>query len=401
MFQFILILVLSVCSTLVGNELKAVNAISELGWKIVQKSGRENSVNSPLSIWLALAMTHSGAKGKTASEISNILGTLDNRDEIAREAQSIKSFLDEASQGHVALSLANRIFPQTGSALLKSFINILETKYASSPEPLDFSKDTEGSRQKINRWISEKTDGQIAELIKPGVIDSLTRMVLTNAIYFKAPWAEAFSEKLTKPGQFFMTAKDSVSVPFMSRRGEYLAGEFRVGEAEGALCEIPYSEQRFSLLLIIPKKIDGANTVMKDFLATTPLRKILEGTNLRTQAVELSLPKWSFRKSIDLDGFLKELGMTSAFKQDSADFSGMDGKKVLYISKVVHEGFVEVAEEGTKASAATGVVMTLRGLPPASKPALKVRADRPFFWAIVEKASGLPVFTGRVENPSK
>jgi serpin B len=399
MIHLLNLLFLLFCSFSMGQEIKASQGISDLGWKLVQSSGNRNSVNSPLSIWLALAMTHAGARGQTASQLAEVLGLTNSRDSIASEAALIQKQLNEAFSGEVKLRMANKIFPQTGKAFLPDFLTLLEKYYQSIPEALDFSKDTESNRKKINQWVSENTEGKIPELIKAGVIDSLTRMVLTNAIYFKAPWAEPFKESATLNSPFYLNSKESVSVPFMNRKGEYAAGEMGTGENASVVCELPYQDQRFSMLLIIPKKIEGANRVLKNLIKNFSVRKLLDNGTLKPKEVELSLPKWTIRKPVELGNFLTSIGMTHAFKPDLADFSAMDGKKDLYISKVVHEGFVEVAEAGTEAAAATGVVMTLRGLPPPSKPAIRIRADRPFLWTIFERSSGVVVFSGRVVNP--
>lgn len=399
MISSLIVLFFAFCSLTFGQVPETTHSISALGWRLVENSGRENTVTSPLSIWLALAMTQSGAKGETASEMAKFLGIGNDRTQISNEASWIKKQLDDALTEKIKLSLANRIFPQKGKTFLKDFLDNLETYYQSEPEPLDFQKDTENSRKAINAWVSENTEGKIPELLKSGAIDSLTRMVLTNAIYFKAPWAEPFQEGSTSDSTFFVAPKEPIQTPFMNRKGEYLMGRIGKGNASAQICEIPYSGNKLSLLLIIPEKMEGADSVLKYLLKQFSNKSFIETAKMRSEEIELSLPKWSFRKPIELAAFLNGHGMRAAFNQNLADFSGMDGEKTLYISKVVHEGFVEVTEQGTEASGATGVVMTLRGLPPASKPVRKIKADRPFLWAVVERKSGLMLFSGRVQNP--
>ncbi|MBN1766096.1 MAG: serpin family protein, partial [Sedimentisphaerales bacterium] len=222
-----------------------------------------------------------------------------------------------------------------------------------------------------------------------GILDELTRLVLTNAIYFKGDWASQFKEEDTKPAPFHITRQDQTQVDLM-----YQKGDFKYAEDDyKQILELPYKGEELSMFVILPKEIEGLNTIDK-FL--TP-RILDEWTRkMYPREIRLYLPKFKMTSEFTLNQVLKEMGMPNAFS-NKADFSGMDGTQGLYITAVLHKAFVEVNEEGTEAAAATAVVMGLKAMP-ARPPVF--RADHPFIYLIRDNQTGSILFLGRMMNPS-
>lgn len=388
---------LVVTATLSATSAPAVEAAAgtaKLAWELVRASGAGNAILSPASVWEALAMTHAGAKGETAAEIAGVLGVADDREQIAAAAAELRKLLAEAKGDKIKLDVANRIWAQRGKALDAGFTGLLEAKYGAAAGIVDFAGRPEDARRDINAWVGEHTADKIPELLKSGTITPLTRLVLTNAIYMKAPWATPFEKSATRPEPFLLTGGDKANVPFMHASGKMVSGSVGSGDTAATICEIPYDGGRLAMVLVVPAKPDGLGTVlggMKGDWRTS-------WNGVRQRPVVLSLPKWTARKPLSLTAALKSLGMKRAFVAGEADLSGMDGSRDLFVSDVVHEGFVEVSEEGTEAAAATGVVVATRAAIIPEEP-LEVKADRPFAWAVVERGTGAVLFAGTVTDP--
>lgn len=379
--------------------LKTSNTINELGWKLVQASPEGNAVSSPLSVWLALAMINSGARGETAKEISNVLGFSSNPDMISKEAVELQKNLTQLSQNEIKVSIANRVFPQLGDKLQADFLNLLAKNYHSIPESLNFREDPESSRKRINTWISENTEGKIPQLLARGDITDDIRIVLANAIYFKARWENAFPKSMTAEDKFYLDQKTSAKVQFMQQTNKFHVGKVGSGKSAALVCELPYENNNVSMVLVIPENIVGVDDVLNNFLVSPSILTIEVKSHLTLQDVELHIPKWTTKGRLSLSSFLTKLGMIKAFDPGQADFSGINGRKDLYLSEVIHGGFIEVLEEGTEAAAATANTVLAGAAPPQAKAHRIVKADRPFVWAIVEKSSGITLFSGRVSDP--
>ena len=380
-----------------GSAVEAAAGTAKLAWELVRASGAGNAILSPASVWEALAMTHAGAKGETAAEIAGVLGVADNREQIAAAAADLRKLLTEAKGEKIKLDVANRIWAQRGKALEAGFTGLLEAKFGAAAGIVDFAGQPEDARSEINAWVGGHTAEKIPELLKSGTITPLTRLVLTNAIYMKAPWATPFEKSATRPEAFTLAAGDKAEVPFMHAAGKMVAGSVGSGDTAATVCEIPYAGGRLAMVLAVPAKLDGLGTVLGgmkgDWRATWN-----PAGGVRQRPVILSLPKWTARKPLSLTAALKALGMQRAFVAGEADLSGMDGSRDLFVSDVVHEGFVEVSEEGTEAAAATGVIVATRAAMIPEEP-LEVKADRPFAWAVVERSSGAVLFAGTVTDP--
>lgn len=371
---------------------------AKLAWELVRASGDGNAILSPASVWEALAMTHAGARGETAAEIAAVLGMPDDREAIATAAAAVRESLAAAKGESIKLEIANRLWVQKGKQIEAPFTTILEAKYAAAAGIVDFAARPEDARSEINAWVGEHTAKKIPELLKSGSITVMTRLVLTNAIYLKAPWATPFEKSATRPAAFIRADGDAATVPFMNSSGRMTAGRVGSGDSTATVCEIPYAGGQLVMVLFVPEKAAGLPAVLAGLNADWRTNWNSGEPRVRQRPVILSLPKWTARKPLGLNAALKSLGMKRAFVPGEADLSGMDGTRDLFVSAVVHEGFVEVSEEGTEAAAATAVVVATRSAIIPDEP-LEVKADRPFAWAVVERATGAVLFAGTVTDP--
>jgi serpin B len=380
--------------------LGAAPGVEALAWDLVRASGVGNAIVSPVSVWEALAMTHAGARGETAAEIAKVLGMPDVRAAIAAAAERLREALSHVRSEKISLDIANRLWVQQGKRLEGEFTGLLESKYGAGVGIVEFVAATEAARKEINGWVSDHTAKKIDELLKPGVLSPLTRLVLTNAVYMKAAWATPFEKAATAPKPFTLSPGKAADVPFMHRSGRMTAGKAGEGPRAVTLCEIPYDAGgQLAMVVIVPDAVDGLAAVLSGIDGRTLWGWQRGGGTLRPRQVNLAVPKWTARKPLSLNAALASMGMKKAFAAGVADFSGIDGTRDLFVSAVVHEGFVEVSEEGTEAAAATGVVIGVRSaLPPQEEP-LEVRADRPFAWAVVHQGTGAVLFAGVVTDP--
>jgi len=356
------------------------------------KEEEENIFFSPYSLSVALAMTYEGARNKTEEEMRNVF-YFPKEDSFRRQSYlSLDSWLTREETEH-ELNIANALWAQKDFPFLQEYFDIITAYYQGLIENLDFIKDPEGSRIKINKWVEEKTKEKIKDLIPKGLINNLTRLVLTNAIYFKGEWVQEFDKKETKETDFYVTPEKTVKVDMMRRLDE--EAEFPYYEKENLqILEMPYSGEETSMLVLLPKKHN-----LEEIEKQLTLENLSTWQdNLEEQEVRVYFPKFKLETKYLLKEVLMQMGMPSAFT-GFADFSGMTGKKDLMIDQVIHQAFVEVDEKGTEAAAATAVIMLPTAMPEG--PIIPVfRADRPFIFLIQEKETGSILFMGRVLNPN-
>jgi serpin B len=355
-----------------------------------------NLLYSPYSISLALAMTYAGARGETQQQMADTLSFTLPDDRLHPAFNALD--LDLASRGEprygseayrFQLNIANAIWGQQGYAFLPEFLDVLAQNYGAGLRLLDFMSAPEESRLTINDWVSDQTAGKIPNLLPPGFIDALTRLVLTNAIYFNAGWAFPFEPENTQDGPFHLLDGSEVTVPMMKQSQEFAYAE---GDGYQAV-ELPYGSSGLSMVLLVPSA--GQFEAFESSLSAERVGAIVRGLRWWEVIVTLSMPKFDFESSFDLGETLAAMGMPDAFS-GSADFSGMTGSQELSISGVVHKAFISVDEEGTEAAAATGIGM------PASAPQEHVELiiDRPFVFLIRDSETGAILFVGRVVNPA-
>jgi serpin B len=383
---------------------EANNAFAaDLYAKLATEKG--NLFFSPNSIEIALAMTSAGARGKTYDEMAKVLRLPQWREAEGLPYRNLNhqvlgAFLKElnAEKGPdgkprgYQLSVANALWGQKGEPFLPEFLKLLKDNYGAGLSDVDFIKDTEGARKTINTWVEKETRDKIKDLIQPGVLGRDTRLVLTNAIYFKGNWAEQFKKEATKDEPFHLAADKEVKAPLMNRTGEY--GYFEDEALQGL--RLPYVGDELSMVILLPKKVGGLADLEKSLT--------LENLNAwmkkpRTRKVVVSIPKFKTTAEFELSKTLSAMGMPTAFT-GNADFSGMSSEKGLLISKVIHKAFVDVNEEGTEAAAATAVVIA-RMSAVSEPPPPVFKADHPFLFLIRHEKTGAILFMGRVADPTK
>jgi len=345
----------------------------------------ENVFFSPYSISTALAMTYEGARGKTAEEMQSVLHF--PKDDVSRRSSFARIYNElNKKDKEYKLSTANALWGQKDFSFEKDFIDAVQNYYGGKLQNLDFKTDAENSRQTINKWVEGQTNDRIKDLIPQRILNPLTRLVLTNAIYFKGAWVMQFEKKDTKDEDFRTNGK-TIKVPMMSLAGEKARFNYSEND-EIQIIELPYKGGEISMIIILPKN-DLNSLALNN-------QKLNEYKSLfREQRVNVFLPKFKFETKSMLKPILTDMGMPTAFS-DYADFTGMTLEEPLWIDEVIHQAFVEVNEEGTEAAAATAVVMQTSAMP---QPIPVFRADHPFIFIIQERATGNILFLGRVANP--
>jgi len=287
------------------------------------------------------------------------------------------------------LRVANALWGQKDYAFLPAFVGLVETQYGGTLRNVDFVAAAEQARQTINAWVAKQTNDKIKDLIGPGVLNAMTRLVLTNAIYFKGNWASQFKKDQTQDQPFTLLDGTKVQVPMMNQ-------QTRFGYAQTdalQVLEMPYKGEELSMVILLPKKTDGIKE-LEQSLTPEALSKWL--TAIRKQKVITSVPKFRMTSKFSLAQILQSMGMTDAFTEQ-ADFTGMAARRELFLSAVIHQAYVDVNEEGTEAAAATGAVVGITSAGPDTPPVF--RADHPFLFLIRDLKSGSVFFLGRVMNP--
>jgi len=350
------------------------------------RGGEGNLFMSPLSVRIALAMTYGGAKGATAEEMATVLKLEGAPAEVHGAMAALQESLDAAAGEGQELAIANRLWGRSGEPFLPEYLQLTRSYYGAALEALNFGGDPEGSRQRINAWIGEKTAGMIPELIGKGVLDGSTVLVLTNAIYFKGRWLQQFDPANTKERDF-RSPDGVVKAPMMFQKGKFLYGE----GSDAQVLEMPYEGDRLSMVVVLPREVDGLAAVEAK-MAAEGLSPWLD--NARSTEVEVMFPRFKAQSSLALSDVLKQLGIVKAF--GGADFSGISSGGGLQISEVIHQAVVEVNEEGTEAAAATAVIMARSAR--VSRPTQFI-ADRPFLFAIRDRESEAVLFVGRLVKP--
>ena len=356
----------------------------------INKNEESNIFYSPYSISAALAMTYEGAKGETADEMKSVFHFPESN--ILRpNFAAIYNNLNKKDKGY-KLSTGNALWAQQDYQFLPDYLATVEKYYGGKAANLDFVGESEKSRQTINTFIEQQTNDKIKDLIPQGALDDLTRLVLTNAIYFKGTWVKQFDKADTRDQDFTTISGQKVKTPTMRLTGD--DAEFNYAETDNIqILEMPYDGEDLSMLILLPK--ESNLEVVEESLTN---EKLSEWKNmLSEQRVDIFVPKFKFETKYFMVETLSNMGMPTAFTE-AADFSGMDGTQRLLIQNVIHQAFVEVNEEGTEAAAATAVIVGLESVGPRIP---IFRADHPFIFIIQEKDTGNILFLGRVVDPTK
>ena len=370
---------------------EVVNANNQFAFDLyseLDKAEDGNIFYSPYSISAALAMTYEGAKGQTADEMKFVFHFPESST-LRPNFAAIYNEINKKDKSY-ELRTGNALWIQYDYPLLEDYKNRVEKYYGGKAANVDFVKETEKSRQTINSFIEEQTNDKIKDLIPQGVLSELTRLVLTNAIYFKGTWEWEFDKSDTREQDFKITPEDIVKTPMMYMDPEKARFNY-VNTGDLQILELPYKDEEISMLVLLPaENLDSIESSLT-------LEKLEEWKSQmqETKLDAIYFPKFEFDTKYTLNENLKALGMPTAFGMN-ADFSGIDGTDWLFISSVIHQAFVKVDEKGTEAAAATAVVMELKGIMPQNI----FRVDHPFIFIIQEKQTGNILFLGRVVNPT-
>lgn len=376
-----------------GNTEFALAAFENLG----EADPSSNLFFSPLSISAALGMTSAGAEGETAVQMDSVLGfTLpDGRVHpafqllLSRLSPEYRRSLCAEGQEPLVLEIANALWVEESFPLLDGYVDLVERDYGATARNLDFTGDPEAQRTLINDWVDERTRGRIPDLLPPGMVTAMTRVVLTNAVYFLGAWQMPFYEGATREEGFTRLDGSVVQVPMMHQT-EW----FAFGRSSGcAAISLPYSDGLTSMLVLLP---DGDPAAFEASLDPATLSAIR--VNLHRTRVDLAMPSFEFSGMYLLNDLLGGMGMTDAFDAALADFSGFTGGRDLFVSAVIHRAWVKVDEAGTEAAAATAVVMAMTAMEPLDP--VRLTLDRPFLFLILDDLTGSVLFMGRVADPS-
>ncbi len=347
---------------------------------------------SPSSISTALAMTYAGARGETADQMARVLHFPSPQDKLPEGFRWLHAALRPvAEKPGYRLNVANRLWGQQGYHFLPDFLAVTRDSFHAELAEVDFIGNTELARETINEWVEKQTQDKIKDLVTRGVLTDLTRLVLTNAIYFKGDWTRPFPKAATRDEIFQVSSDQTTTAPLMHKTDDF---KFAAVDGLKAL-ELPYGNGDLSTVVLLPDEIDGLSA-LEQKLSYESLTRWTSG--LQKRKVQVFLPRFKLTSDFSLSTVLAAMGMPLAFDAKRADFTGISTQEELYISAVLHKAFVDVNEEGTEAAAATGVVMAARAAMIPTEPPL-FRADHPFVFLIVDNRTKSILFLGRVINP--
>lgn len=374
-----------------SQEPKIVDAFAiDLYQQLDAKPG--NLFFSPMSVHSALAMVYAGANATTADQMKT---TLHYAEAPAKLGESYSKLLDAINKipetrDHKKafdLTIANAAWGQQGFEFRPEYLAQVKDLYHAQLNSLDFAQ-SDAAKNTINQWVDDQTRGKIKNLIPDGVLNAATRLVLTNAVYFKSAWQHPFSDGATKDAPFTLADGTKIDVPTMQIVDQFAYRKTDTME----IIDLPYERGALSMTIFSPLKPDGLAQIEKDLKPET------FASELRHARVALSMPKFKIEQDTPLSDVLKKMGMTDAFDSAKANFSGMTSGNDLFLSAVLHKAYIDVNEKGTEAAAATAAVIALRSMPIRQDP-IEMRLDKPFLFVIRHQETGAILFMGRVSNP--
>jgi len=350
---------------------------------------------SPESISTAFAMAYAGARGHTASEMQRVFHFTLPAAQLHPAMGGLLAAMNAPHNGY-QLRVADALWAEQSASFLPGYMKLVQSDYAAGFHRVNFKSSREAVRNAINQWVEKQTDNKIQNLIGPGVLTPATRLVLTNAIYFKGTWLNTFENASTQNEEFHTSAAQFVMAPLMHRTGSY---SYFDGGTFQAL-ELPYEGGDLSMDVLLPKSNDGLPALEESF-TNAAIGDWLEKLQ-PVDKVILTFPRFTMTQEFELSSALSAMGMPQAFGS-SADFSGMTGKPDFTISAAIHKAYIDVNEQGTEAAAATSIIMraTAARVPFPEPPPVVFRADHPFLFLIRDNKSGAILFLGRVTDPTK
>lgn len=370
-----------------------VNSLNDFSFTFyneIIKDGESNIFYSPYSIFTALSMAYEGARNNTAVQMKDILNILQNDSVTESSFGRLYNLLNQNKEGYI-INTANALWTNVGYNFLDGYINLLKSYYVAEADELDFSKNVEAAKA-INTWIEEQTKDKIKDMIKPEMLSDLTKLVLTNAIYFKGLWEKQFNPKNTYETDFETNTLEKVKVDMMSYSSEDKNFNYTVTD-DLKIIELDYTGNDISMIIILPK--ENNISLAEDQLSAVNLINWINSFT-KTKIDILQIPKFKLETEYTLNSMLSSMGMTDAFLPYIADFSGMDGTNDLFINNVLHKAFIDVNEEGTEAAATTAIIV---GTTSILEPHTFI-ADHPFIFLIQQKETDAVLFMGKVINPS-
>ena len=366
-----------------------VDSLNDFSFNFYQKIKSDEDGNiffSPYSIFTAFSMAYEGARGNTAAEMKNVLNILQNDPATLGSFGRIYNLLNQNQEGYT-ISTANAFWAHQDYNFLQEYLDLLENFYMAEANELDFSQNVEAA-ETINNWIEEQTNDKIKDMIQPDMLSDLTKLVLTNAIYFKGFWDIPFDPDDTYEADFELASDETVEVNMMSNN-DYNFNY--TGNDDLQVIKLYYDKYDLSMIFILPK--ENNISIAENALNAGNLTQW--NRDFEERKIDIQIPKFKFETKYTINDLLIEMGIIDAFSPGVADFSGMDGTENLFISKALHQAFVEVNEEGTEAAAATALIMELTAIPD------QFIANHPFIFLIQHEETGAVLFMGRVMNPAE
>ncbi|XP_064282640.1 serpin B6-like isoform X1 [Passer domesticus] len=362
----------------------------ELLRKLCGKKSGQNVFFSPFSMSSALSMVLLGSRGGTEAQISKVL-SLKNAQDAHNGYQSLLSEINDPNTKYI-LRTANRLYGEKTFEFLPSFIESSQKFYHAGLEQMDFLHAWEDARKQINGWVEERTEGKIQNLLAEGILNSLTRLVLVNAIYFKGNWEKPFRKSSTRERPFHINKNETRPVQMMFKEANF--NMTYIGDFQTKILELPYVGNELSMIILLPDAIQDGSTGLERLERELTHEKLMDWISpkrMRSTEVIVSLPRFKLEENYDLKPLLSSMGMPDAFEMGKADFSGISPGNDLVLSEVVHKSFVEVNEEGTEAAAATAAVFQFL----CARIVPEFTADHPFLFFIRHNKTSSILFCGR------
>jgi len=357
--------------------------------EIAKNNEKSNIFFSPLSISSAFSMAYEGADENTASEMQHVFDFESDDSKRQKIISDTMSRLNHKDDWY-NLQVANALWIKDGYEIKQDYQNTIKTNYSGTVDNVNFA--TDDGINKINSWVVEKTNGKIQDILAPGSTDEFTRMVITNAVYFKGKWGSPFGSQNTSEKPFWTDKDTSIDVPMM-RKDAAVYSYAETGDLQAL--ELNYLGGDISMVVLLPKDRDGIES-LEESMSKSKFDSIKD--SMTRQSLTLQIPKFEFETKYNLITPLQNLGLHDAFDKNNADFQGMTDEKV-YLEQAAHKAFVNVNEEGTEAAAVTALVIIPTSGPP--EPRHEFTADHPFMFVIQEKETGEVLFIGRVMDPTK
>lgn len=376
-----------------GNTALALDLYRQLA---AQPDEERNLFFSPYSASVALAMTYAGARGQAESEMAAVLHSNQPQTNLHAAFGELAVRLETLQRlGRITLTTANSIWCQQDDPFTEAFLEVTRTHYRATARLVDFKHDAQAAGDAINQWIERSTKGKIKGMVREQELTPDLSLILCNAIYFHGRWSSPFKRGATRPAPFHLTKEQSVSVPMMFQLASFKTAHVSADDFLATLLEMPYFGRDLSMIVLLPYEMDGLAELERRLTAENLQDWLAELDRAAADETHVQFPRFTTTSSLDLVPVLKSLGMVSAFDRTTADFSGIDGQNNLYLSRALQNAFVEVNEEGTKATAVTLFGAKSKGGPSP------FNADHPFVFMIRENATGSILFLGRVVDPTK